>query len=86
MVRGHGYIVEAQVLQGPLGAHLRYSKDDPVFLTTLEADLMCVQTKTLDGSRDMMLKQLNISRFHGRLQNPDRTIPACTGCFVGSLV
>ena len=67
--------------QNQYGGHLRYSKDDPVFLTTLEADLMAVHRGTLEGDRDMMLKRLNIFRFHERLDNPDRTIPSCAPCF-----
>ena len=42
---------------------------------------MRVQRGILDGDRDMMLKRLKIFRFHERLLNPDRTIPACARCF-----
>ena len=66
--------------QNQFSGHIRYRKDDPVFITTLEADLHSLSQNLLPGDRDMMLKRLKIFRFHQKLPNLDRPIPPCGHC------
>ena len=61
--------------------HLRYTKDDPVFITTLETDIHALKGKLQQGDIDMMLKRLRVFRFHRKLERPDATIPPCSCCF-----
>ena len=72
--------------QNQFTGHVRYHKDDPVFITTLEADLMALRAKVLPGDRDMMLKRLKIFRFQRKLENPQRDLPACGHCFARLLL
>ena len=72
--------------QNQYSGHLRYTKDDPIFITTLESDLTVVKKGLQRGDIDMMLKRLQIFRFHAKLDSPDRNIPACARCFAGLLM
>lgn len=60
--------------------HLRYCKDDPVFVTTLESDITALHGRLSQGDVEMMLKRLCIFKFHVRIPNPVR-IPPCGRCF-----
>lgn len=72
--------------QNHFSGHVRYKKDDPVFITTLEDDLMALTKNIMEGDRDMMLKRLKIFRFHRKITNPDRSIPACGRCLADLLL
>lgn len=61
--------------------HLKYTKNDPVFITTLESDITSLERKKIaKGDIDMMLRRLKIFRFHHQLTEPAE-IPACAHCF-----
>jgi len=67
--------------QNQHSGHLRYEGDAPVFITTLESDLVALKEGLQAGDIQMMLKRLKIFGFTRKLVNPDRTIPACGRCF-----
>jgi len=68
--------------QNEHSGHLRYAKDDPVFITTLEADLLSAQKRNVqEGDVAMMLKRLRVFRFAAPIENVDDTLPACACCF-----
>lgn len=67
--------------QNQYTGHLRYCGDEPVFISTLEADLYRVRNGQLQGDIEMMLKRLKLFRFHAPLENPDTSIKACPQCF-----
>ena len=61
--------------------HLKYNKEDPIFITTLEADITKLQGKKMqEGDIEMMLRRLLIFRFHVKLENPAE-VPPCGHCF-----
>ena len=60
---------------------MRYGGDDPVFITTLEANLDKVHNNLLHGDVEMMKKRLTLFRFTSVIQAPDRTIVPCPHCF-----
>jgi len=72
--------------QNLFNGHLRYTKDDPVFITTLEQDILTLKKNILPGDRDMMLKRLKVFRFHVKVDTPDHTIPPCKRCFAHFLL
>ena len=72
--------------QNLYNGHLRYAKDDPVFITTLEQDLLTLKKNILPGDREMMLKRLRVFRFHVKVETPDHTIPPCKRCFATFLL
>ena len=72
--------------QNQYSGHLRYTKDDPVFITTLEEDISTLSKNILPGDAAMMKKRLKIFRFHKTIVNPDRSIKACARCFSSFLL
>ena len=60
--------------------HGIWSGSSPVFITTLEADLM--RTKgVLPGDVAMLHKRLRVYRFTQVLTNPDASLVRCAACF-----
>lgn len=57
--------------QNHFSGHLRYSKDDPVFITTLQEDLTALQGKRFlkQGDVDMMLKRLKVFTFTKKMHS-----------------
>ena len=71
--------------QNQCSGHLRYKGDDPIFISTLETNLLRVHKGLEHGDVAMMLKRLKIFRFSAKLENVDRTIPSCPKCFADLL-
>ena len=67
--------------QNQYTGHLRHSGDEPIFITTLEADLLKVPSGLLPGDVAMMKKRLWPFRFGATLVNSDGTIKLCGRCF-----
>ena len=69
--------------QNQFSGHLRYSKDDPVFITTLSADITELKGKKFlqQGDVDMMLKRLLVFNFTKPIQIPKHVIQGCGHCF-----
>ena len=67
--------------QNEFSGHLKYAKDDPVFISTLEADLLTASRGCQDGDVKMMLKRLKVFRFTEPILHVDDTLPACAACF-----
>ena len=72
--------------QNEHSGHVRYAKDDPVFITTLEEDLRSAKKTVKDGDVSMMLKRLRIFKFAAPIANVDDTIAACPCCFAKFLL
>ena len=67
--------------QNQFSGHLKYSKDDPIFITTLMSDIHKLQGKRIEsGDVAMMLKRLKIFEFSHVLANPQAVCP-CGHCF-----
>ena len=71
--------------QNQYTGHLRHSGDKPIFITTLEADLLKVPSGLLPGDVAMLKKRLLPFCFRATLVHPDRTIKPCSCCFAGLL-
>ena len=71
--------------QNSFSGHLRYKKDAPIFISTLEADLLSVKKQIQQGDVSMMLKRLTVFRFTSPLETVQK-IPACAGCFARFLM
>ena len=69
--------------QNHFSGHLRYSKDDPVFITTLMTDLKELKGKKFlqQGDVDMMLKRLLVFSFSKPISIPKATVQGCASCF-----
>jgi len=69
--------------QNTFTGHLRYARDDPVFITTLEEDITALKGKRFlkQGDIDMMLKRLRIFRFFRQVSIPKKLIKGCPRCF-----
>ena len=69
--------------QNAFSGHLRYNKDDPVFVTTLEADIRALKGKRFlkEGDIEMMLKRLRIFLFKTAIAIPKKLIKGCPCCF-----
>jgi len=72
--------------QNLYAGHLRYTKDDPVFLTTLQADLHSLKGKLKQGDVDMMLKRLNVYDFKVKVHIPSHVAKGCRVCFAKFLI
>ena len=68
--------------QNHFSGHLRYSKDDPVFITTLQEDLTALKGKRFlkQGDVDMMLKRLKVFTFTKKICIPKAVVPGCACC------
>jgi len=71
--------------QNQYTGHLRYSKDAPIFISTLEADLRTIPEGLKAGDVEMMLKRLHIFRFFVPLVRPVE-IASCGKCFAELLL
>ncbi|CAE8630382.1 unnamed protein product [Polarella glacialis] len=71
--------------QNQHAGHLRYQKDDPVFITTLEADIHALKRNIQQGDIDMMLERLLVFQFQVKLGSLQK-VPACGHCFANLLL
>lgn len=69
--------------QNQFTGHVRYSKDDPVFLTTLLDDLTSLKGKRFlkEGDVEMMLKRLHVFKFTTKISIPKNVAAGCARCF-----
>ncbi|MEM1009295.1 MAG: SAM domain-containing protein [Myxococcota bacterium] len=69
--------------QNHFAGHLRYCKDDPVFITTLLSDLTEVKAKKglQQGDVDMMMKRLLVFQFTRPISLPKNVVYGCGPCF-----
>lgn len=69
--------------QNQFTGHVRYSKDDPVFLTTLLDDLTSLKGKRFlkQGDVEMMLKRLHVFKFTAKISIPKNVAAGCARCF-----
>jgi len=73
-------------LQNQHDGHLRYAKDDPIFITTLGSDITKLKGKKIEeGDVTMMLKRLRLFEFHCPLKSPVDIKP-CGRCFAELLL
>ena len=72
--------------QNVFTGHLRYSKEDPVFITTLLDDLTSVAGKRFlkQGDVEMMLKRLHVFKFTKKISITKKVAAGCPGCFPSS--
>ena len=71
---------------GQGGGLPRYTKSDPVFITTLESNITELRGKKIEaGDVKMMLKRLDIYKFSHAIDKADITIKPC-GCCFGKLL
>ena len=68
--------------QNHFSGHLRYSKDDLVFITTLQEDLTALKGKRFlkQGDVDMMLKRLKVCTCTKKNCIPKAVVPGCACC------
>ena len=67
--------------QNQHSGHLRYASDDPIFISTLMADIHKIKGKKIEGGDiAMMLKRLKIFEFSAELTSPCKQ-EACGRCF-----
>ena len=67
--------------QNQFSGHLKYTKDDPIFISTLMEDIRKVKGKKIEcGDVAMMIKRLKIFEFKKALSNPVPVKP-CSRCF-----
>ena len=74
--------------QNQFSGHLRYAKDDPVFITTLQSDLTELKGKKFlqQGDVEMMLKRLLVFNFTKPIAIPKPVVQRCAHCFAHFLV
>ena len=72
--------------QNLFSGHLRYVKDDPIFITTLQADLHSLKGKLKQGDVDMMVKRLNVFEFKHKISIPSHVAKGCSPCFARFLL
>lgn len=74
--------------QNQFSGHLRHAKDDPVFITTLQADITQLKGKKFlqQGDVDMMLKRLLVFNFMKPISIPKRVVEGCAHCFANFLL
>ena len=56
-------------------------KDDPIFITTLQADLHALKGKLKQGDVDMMVKRLKVFEFKHKVSIPSQVAKGCKSCF-----
>lgn len=72
--------------QNQFSGHLKYTKDDPIFITTLLSDISSVKGKKIQGGDiSMMIKRLKIFEFSQALEQPLKT-KSCAHCFATLLL
>ena len=57
------------------------SKQDPIFVTTLQADLHALKGILKQGDVDMMLKRLHVFEFQHKVNIPAHVAKGCGACF-----
>lgn len=67
--------------QNLYSGHLRYVKDDPLFITTLQSDLHALKGKLKQGDLDMMVKRLKLFEFKQKVTIPSHVAKGCGSCF-----
>ncbi|CAK9020269.1 SAM domain-containing protein (Fragment), partial [Durusdinium trenchii] len=67
--------------QNLYSGHLRYVKDDPLFITTLQSDLHALKGKLKQGDLDMMVKRLKLFEFKQKVTLPSHVAKGCGSCF-----
>ena len=69
--------------QNQFSRHLRYARDDPVFITTLSADLTELKGKKFlqQGDVEMMLKRLLVFNFTKPIVICKPVVQGCGHCF-----
>lgn len=74
--------VHRSSFQNQFSGHLRYSKDDPAFITTLATDLTQLKGKKFlqQGDVDMILKRLLVLNFTKPIVIPLANGAYCNGC------
>ena len=72
--------------QNLYSGHLRYVKDDPLFITTLQADLHALKGKLKQGDVDMMVKRLKVIEFKQKVTIPNHVAKGCCSCFARFLL
>ena len=66
--------------------HLKYTKDDPIFITTLMSDITNLKGEKIEGGDvEMMLRRLKVFEFSDALEAPCKA-PACGRCFARFLL
>ena len=63
--------LSSQRPQNLFSGHLRYTKDDPIFITTLQADLHALKGKLKQGDVDMMVKRLKVFEIQAQSQQSE---------------
>ena len=76
---GAGFVIARP--QNLFSGHLRYTKDDPIFITTLQADLHALKGKLKQGDVDMMVKRLKVFEFKHKVNIPSQVAKGCKSCF-----
>jgi hypothetical protein len=66
--------------QNEHSGHIKYDKDDPIFISCLESDLLATKPGIQQGDVDMMLKRLKVFLFKEPIENPVK-IPPCGRCW-----
>ena len=66
--------------------HLRYAKDDPIFVTTLQTDLISLKGKLKQGDLEMMLKRLKVYEFKHKVSISGHVAKGCGCCFARFLL
>jgi hypothetical protein len=74
--------------QNQFSGHLRYTKDDPIFITTLESDITSLKNKRnlAHGDIDMMLKRLMVFHFKTKVNFGKDVARGCGHCFARFLL
>ena len=72
--------------QNQFSGHLKYCKDDPVFITTLLSDITNLKGKKIQGGDvEMMMRRLLVFEFSHKLESPCK-VPVCGHCFARLLL
>ena len=66
---GAGFVIPRP--QNLFSGHLRYTKDDPIFITTLQTDLHALKGKLKQGDVDMMVKRLKVFEIQAQSQQSE---------------
>jgi hypothetical protein len=74
--------------QNQYSGHLRYTKNDPVFITTLQEDITSLKGKRFlkQGDIDMMMKRLLVFRFSRKIFISKKVAKGCACCFARLLL
>ena len=76
-----GAPVQVAMPQNQARGHITFTGSSPVFLTTLESDLVTPKPGIQPGDLAMLRKRLTVFRFHHVQENPDRSLKPCVACW-----